>query len=117
VCISYELSAAEKIIEEVLIYLMDKKVMSPGIQASSTRGVQASPSTTHRYEPSRPEAEKRTKHRDDLENTKLIPTILPNYIPPLDDAVSHDSVPREFDYTLVIAYLLKGIRVVRAHVQ
>jgi hypothetical protein len=93
---SNELSAAEKIIEEVLIYLMAEKVMSAGIQASSTRGVQASPSTAHRSGPSQPEAEKRTKHRDDLENVKLISTILPNYIPPLDGTVSHDSVPRDF---------------------
>jgi hypothetical protein len=42
-------------------------------------------------------------------NEKLIPSILPNYIPPLAGAVNHDSVPREFDYTLVTVYLLKGI--------
>jgi hypothetical protein len=42
---SDELSAAEKIVEEVLIDLMAEKVMSASIQASSTRGVQASPST------------------------------------------------------------------------
>jgi hypothetical protein len=34
-----ELSAVDKIIEEVLINLMDEKVMSVGIQASSMRGV------------------------------------------------------------------------------
>jgi hypothetical protein len=37
-----ELSAAEKIVEEVLIDLMVEKVMSAIIQASSTRGVQSS---------------------------------------------------------------------------
>jgi hypothetical protein len=37
---------------------------------------------------------------------------MPDYIPPLDGAVSYDSVPREFDYTLITTYLLKGIRVV-----
>jgi hypothetical protein len=58
--------------------------------------------------------EKRTKHRDDLENAKLIPTMLPNYIPPLVSAVSHDSVPRDFEYTMVTAYLPKGIRAVKA---
>ena len=58
--------------------------------------------------------EKRIKHRDDLENTKLIPTILPNYILPLASAVSHDSVPRDIDYTMVTAYLPKGIHIVRA---
>jgi hypothetical protein len=75
--------------------------------------VQASSSTARRSGPSRPTTEKRTKHRDDLENVKLIPTILPDYIPPLADVVSRDSVPREFDYTMVTAYLPKGIRPVR----
>jgi hypothetical protein len=56
--------------------------------------------------------EKRSKHRDDFPNTNLIPSILPNYILPLAGAVSHDSVPRDFDYTLIIAYLPKGIRAV-----
>jgi hypothetical protein len=82
---SDEFSAAEKIVEEVLIDLMTERVMSmsAGIQASSTRGVQASPSTAHGSGPSRPTVEKRTKHRDDLANAKLIPSILPDYIPPL----------------------------------
>jgi hypothetical protein len=43
---------------------------------------------------------------------KLIPSILPDYIPPLAGAISHNSVPRDFDYTLIIVYLSKGIRVV-----
>jgi hypothetical protein len=99
----------ENSVEEVLIELMAEKVMSIGIQASSTRGVQASPSTARGSRPSRAVAKKRTKHRDDLENAKLIPSILPDYIPPLADTVNHDSVPRDFDYTLVTAYLPKGI--------
>jgi hypothetical protein len=45
-----------------------------------------------------------------LEKVKLIPSILPNYIPPLASAVNHDNVSRDFDYTLVTAYLPKGIR-------
>jgi hypothetical protein len=49
---SDEISIAEKSIEEILIDLMADKVMFPGIQASSTRGVQASPSTTHGSGPS-----------------------------------------------------------------
>jgi hypothetical protein len=49
---SDELNAAEKIVEEVLIDLMAKKVMSASIQASSTRGVKASPSTARRSRPS-----------------------------------------------------------------
>jgi hypothetical protein len=47
---SDELSAAEKVVEEVLIDLMTERVMSErglstGVQASSMRGPQASPST------------------------------------------------------------------------
>jgi hypothetical protein len=107
---SDKLSAAE----EVLIDLMAKKLMSVGIQASSTRGVKASSSTARRFGPSQPTTEKRTKHRDDLENVKLILTILPDYISSLASTVSCDSVLRDFDYTLVTTYLPKGIRVVRA---
>jgi hypothetical protein len=92
---------------------MAKKVMSTGIQASSTIGVQASPLTSHRSEPSRAAAEKITKHRYDLVNAKLLLTILPDYISPLVGAVSCDNVPRDFDYTLVTTYLLKGIRAFR----
>jgi hypothetical protein len=40
--VSDELSTIEKVIEEFLIDLMAEKVLSVGIQASSTRGVQAS---------------------------------------------------------------------------
>jgi hypothetical protein len=76
--------------------------------------VQASLLTARGAGPSRPSEEKRTKHRDDLANVKLIPSILPDYILPLAGAVSHDSVPRDFEYTMVITYLPKGIRVVRA---
>jgi hypothetical protein len=46
-----------------------------------------------------------------LENVKLIPSILPDYIPPLANVENRDVVPRDFDYTLVTAYLLKGIRI------
>jgi hypothetical protein len=116
---SEELSAVEESVKEVLIDLMTERVMSErvmfvGVQASSTRGVQASLSTANGARPSRPSAEKRTKHRDDLANVKLIPTILPDYIPPLADTVSRDSVSRDFEYTMVTAYLSKGIRAVRA---
>jgi hypothetical protein len=47
-----------------------------------------------------------------LENVKLIPSILPNYIPPLAGVVSHDNILRDFDYKLIISYLSKGIRAV-----
>jgi hypothetical protein len=112
-------SAAEKIVKEVLIDLMtervmSERVMSASIQASSMRGLQASSSTASEAGSSRPLTEKRTKHRDDLTNAKLIPTILPDYIPPMVRAVSRDSVPREFEYTMVTAYLPKGICTVRA---
>jgi hypothetical protein len=108
-----ELNVVEKIIEEVLIDLMVEKLMFASIQESLTRGVQASPSTARRSGPSRVVTEKRTKNRDDLANAKLIPTILPDYIPPLASAVSHDSVSRYFEYTMVTAYLLKGIHAFR----
>jgi hypothetical protein len=67
---SDELSAAEKIVKEVLIDLMTERVMSErglstGIQASLTRGLQASPSTA-RASPSQRADEKWTKHRDDI---------------------------------------------------
>jgi hypothetical protein len=55
---SGDLSAVEKYIEEILIDLMDEKVMSAGVQASLTRGVQASPSTTRRSGPSQTVTEK-----------------------------------------------------------
>jgi hypothetical protein len=82
---SDEFNAAQKVVEEVLINLMTERVMSmsAGVQASSTKGLQASPSTAHVSGPSRPTVEKRTKHRDDLANAKLIPSILPDYILPL----------------------------------
>jgi hypothetical protein len=73
--------------------------------------VLASPSTTRGSGPSQVAYEKRTKHGDDLENTKLIPSIPPNYIFPLAGTVNHDSIPRDFEYTLVTAYLPKGIQI------
>jgi hypothetical protein len=109
---SGDLSAVEKSIEEILIDLMDEKVMSTGVQASSMRGLQASPSTARRSGPSRTVTEKRSKHRDDLANAKLIPSVLPDYIPPLAGAVSRDNVLRDFEYTLITVYLPKGIRTV-----
>jgi hypothetical protein len=42
----------------------------------------------------------------------LISSILPAYLPPLSGAINRDSVPREFDYTLVTAHLSKGIHAV-----
>jgi hypothetical protein len=76
---SDEFSATEKVVEEVLIDLMIERVMlmSVGVQASSTRMVQASPLTAHGAGPSWPSTEKRNKHKYDLANAKLIPSIFP----------------------------------------
>jgi hypothetical protein len=114
---SDEISATEKVVEEILIDLMAEKVMSIGIQVSSTRGVQASLSITHGSGLSQAVIEKRTKNHDDLENEKLIPSILPNYIPPLAGVESRDSVPRDFNYTVITAYLPKGIQAVRLQLE
>jgi hypothetical protein len=110
---SEELSATEKAIEEVLIDLMTERVMlmSEGIQDSSTRDGKESLSTTQ-ARASQPVNGKRTKNRDDLMNAKLILNILPTYIPHLSSAINHDSVPKEFEYALVTAYLPKGIHAV-----
>jgi hypothetical protein len=110
---SDEISVEEKYVEEIIIDLMAKKVMFAGIQTSSMRGVQASSLTTHGSGPSQFAIEKRIKNRDDLANAKLIPSILPNYIPPLAGVVSHDSVSRDFDYIVITVYLSKGIQAVR----
>jgi hypothetical protein len=98
----------DKFIEDILIDLMDEKVMSTGVQALLTRGVEASSSTSRGSGPSRAATEKQTKHHDDLANAKIIPSIMPDYILPLAGAVIRDSVPRDFDYTLITAYLPKG---------
>ena len=113
---SDELNAAEKLVEEVLIDLMTERVMSErglstGIQALLTRGLQASPSTA-RTSPSWSTDEKRTKHRDDIANAKLILRILPAYLPPLSGAINRDSVPQEFEYAVITAYLPKGVHAV-----
>jgi hypothetical protein len=73
-----EISTVEKSVEEIVIDLMAEKVMSIGIQVSSTRGVQASLSIARGSGPSQAAIEKRTKYRDDLANVKLIPSILPD---------------------------------------
>jgi hypothetical protein len=108
------ISTIEKSIKDILIDLMVEKVMFAGIQSSSMRGVQASPLTARGSRPSRAATEKRTKHRDELVNEKLIPSVLPDYIPTLAGVVSRDSVPRDFNYTVITAYLSKGIQAVRS---
>ena len=42
-------------------------------------------------------------------NAKQIPRILPSYIPPLKGEINHDSVPRDYDYPMIIMYLPKGV--------
>jgi hypothetical protein len=116
---SDELSAIEKEVKEVIVDLMTERVMSErristGVQASSTGGVQASPSTARGAGPSRTTIKTRTKHRDDIAYTKFISCILLTYIPPLSGGINCDSVPRDFEYTLITAYLPKGVLAVRA---
>jgi hypothetical protein len=116
---SEELSVLEESVKEVLTDLRTDKIMperrmSTGVQASSTGGVQASPSTTHRSGTSRIATETRMKHRDNIVNAKLIPSILPAYLPTLSGAINRDSVPRDVDYSLVMVYLQKEIRAVQA---
>lgn len=108
-----DLTAVEESVTDVLLDLMTERVMSErgvstGVQASSTSGLSASLSTA-RAGPSRPVDEKRTKHRDDLANAKLIPSILPTYLPPLSGAINRDNVPKDLEYNLVTVYLPKGI--------
>jgi hypothetical protein len=43
---------------------------------------------------------------------KQMPSVFPDYISPLTGVVNRDSVPSDFEYTLIIAYLPKGICVV-----
>jgi hypothetical protein len=53
--------------------------------------------------------EKRSKHRNDLANAKQISLILPDYISPLTGVVNCDNIPWDFKYTLITAYIHKGI--------
>jgi hypothetical protein len=57
------------------------------------------------------------KHHGDLENVKLIPSSMPDYIPPLAGLVSRDNVLRDFDYTVITMYLPKGIHTVRPQLE
>jgi hypothetical protein len=106
---SSEPSTLEKSVEEILVELMAERVMSVGIHASSTRGLQASPST--RCHSSRA-IEKWSKHYDDLDNAKHIPSVFLEYISCLASTVNCNCIPRDFEYTLIIVYIPKGIHVV-----
>jgi hypothetical protein len=114
-----KLNVIEKVVEEVLTDLMSERFMSErrmfaGLKASLLGGVQDSTSIGHSAGPSRTMTETRTKHKDDIANTKLILHILSVYIPPLSDKINRDSVPRDFEYNLITAYLSKGVRAVHA---
>ena len=63
-----EPNALENSVEDILVELMAEKVMFLGIQASSTGGLQESPSTVCHSR--RTATEKRSKHHDDLPNAK-----------------------------------------------
>jgi hypothetical protein len=113
-----EITAVEEFVTEVLLDSMTERVMSKRgistkVQASSMRGVKASLSNAQEGT-SQASVERRTKHKDDIANRKLVPSILPAYIPPLSSAINRDNVPRDFEYTLVTAYLPKGVRIYRA---
>jgi hypothetical protein len=89
---SDEINVAEKIFEEVLIDLMTEIVMSKqgisiGVHASFLGAFPSSPSTA-RAGPSRLPSKRRYKLRNDFATVKMIPSILPKYIPPLSDTVN-----------------------------
>jgi hypothetical protein len=102
----------EKSFEEVLRKLMADRPISKGIQVSSTRGLRDSPSTGCRSTCINPVTEQRIKHRGDPVNAKKIPSILPEYIPPLASVVNHESIPGNFEYSVFTAYILNRIRIV-----
>jgi hypothetical protein len=43
---------------------------------------------------------------------KLIPSVLPDYIPPLVGTVNHDSISHDFEYMLITTYISKGIHII-----
>jgi hypothetical protein len=102
-----------KSVEEVVRKLIADKPVYEGIQASSTRGLQASPSTEScRSARINLVTEQRSKHRNDLANAKQIPSIMPEYILPLAGGVNHDNIPHDFEYYVFTAYIPKGIHIV-----
>jgi hypothetical protein len=67
---SGEPSEIEKSVEEVLKKLMADRPISKIVQASSTRGLQASPSTRRCSGYVNPMTEQQSKHHDNLVNAK-----------------------------------------------
>jgi hypothetical protein len=106
---SGEPSVLEKSVEEILVELMAERVMYVGIQASSTGGLQASPSTGHHS--SCATEKKASTTTIWLTRSRSHQSFL-EYILPLAGTVNHNSIPRDFEYTLITAYIPKGIRVV-----
>jgi hypothetical protein len=104
---SSEPNDLEKSVKEFLKKLMANRPVYEGIQASSTRGMQDSPSTGCRSTCMNLLTEQRSKHRGDLANAKKIPSILPEYILPLVGVVNHDSMPHDFEYSMFTAYTPK----------
>jgi hypothetical protein len=74
---------------------MLERGMFVGVQALSSIGVAASPSTAQAGT-SRASTKSRTKHRDDVANANLVSTILPVCISPLSGEINRDNVPRDF---------------------
>jgi hypothetical protein len=110
---SDELTTLEESFTEVLLDLMTERAMSErrmstGVQELLMSRVKASLSTAQATT-SRAGAERRTKNKEDIANIKLVPSILPAYIHPLSGEINRDNVPRDFEYTLVTAYLPKGV--------
>jgi hypothetical protein len=62
-----------------------------------------------------PLTKKRSKHHDDLANAKQISSILPDYILPLNGLVNRDNIPQDYEYTLIIVYISKGICIAGIH--
>jgi hypothetical protein len=113
---SDKLSTTEESVREVLTSLRTERVMSERgmstrVQASLSRGVASSPSTSQAG-PSRQTVEKCTKHRDDIANAKMMLSIFPSYIPPLKGEINHDSVPQDYDYPMITVYLPKVVRAI-----
>jgi hypothetical protein len=109
---SSERTELEKSIVEVLNKFMDDRAMSEGVHTSSTKVLQASPSTRRCLGRANPATKQRSKHRNNMANTKQASLILPDYISHLAGTVNFYNIPQKYEYTLIIAYIPKGIRIV-----
>jgi hypothetical protein len=87
---------------------MANSPVSEGIQELSTRGLQVSPSTRRHSTHINPVTEQRIKNHSDLANVKQIPSILLEYISPLDDVVNCDSIPHDLEDSVFSVYIPKG---------